>query len=58
MESISIFNLSGIKTALKIKKSRSSYRKTTFLFVDPTGRFSNHFISDLRLIDDLVKKMN
>ncbi len=23
----------------------------------PTGRFSNHFLSDLRLIDDLAKKL-
>ncbi|SDL16766.1 hypothetical protein SAMN04487898_115171 [Pedobacter sp. ok626] len=36
-------------------KSRFSYRKTAFYFVDPTGRFSNHFLSDLGLISDLVK---
>jgi len=37
--------------------SRSSYRKTAFLFVDPTRCFLNHFQSDLRLIDDLAKNV-
>ncbi|TKC57161.1 hypothetical protein FBD94_21255 [Pedobacter hiemivivus] len=51
----------NITLATKKLKGKKKWSKSEFsdltTWVDLTGRFSNHFLSDLRLIADLAKKL-